>query len=59
LTTKPLKQWGIKREFNKRVKKKFDQCGIEIPFPHRTIYMGEPKEGLAPPINVQLDEGKA
>ncbi len=59
LTTKPLKQWGIKREFNKRVKKKFDQRGIEIPFPHRTIYMGEPKEGPAPPVHVQLGEGKA
>lgn len=56
LTTKPLKQWGIKREFNKRVKKKFDQRGIEIPFPHRTIYMGEPKEGPAPPINVHLEK---
>ncbi len=58
LTTKPLKQWGIKREFNKRVKKKFDQLGIEIPFPHRTIYMGEPKKGAAPPIHVQVGAGK-
>ncbi|MFH1490423.1 MAG: mechanosensitive ion channel family protein, partial [Pseudomonadota bacterium] len=54
LTTKPLKQWGLKREFNRRVKKVFDERGIEIPFPHRTIYMGEPKESAAPPLNVQL-----
>lgn len=54
MTTKPLKQWGIKREFNKRVKKNFDERGIEIPFPHRTIYMGEPKQADAPPINVRL-----
>ena len=40
LTTKPLKQWGLKREFNRRIKKVFDERGIEIPFPHRTIYMG-------------------
>jgi len=39
--TMPIKQWDVAREFRKRVKKAFDQQGIEIPFPHRTIYMGE------------------
>ncbi|MFH0844644.1 MAG: mechanosensitive ion channel family protein, partial [Pseudomonadota bacterium] len=58
LTTKPLTQWGLKREFNRRVKKVFDQRGIEIPFPHRTVYMGEPKKGSAPPIHVHLKEEK-
>ncbi|UCG61147.1 MAG: mechanosensitive ion channel family protein, partial [Candidatus Zixiibacteriota bacterium] len=32
--TKPIKQWRIGREFNRRLKAKFDQKGIEIPFPH-------------------------
>ena len=59
LTTKPLKQWGIKRAFNMRIKKKFDERGIEIPFPHRTIYMGEPKQGQSPPVHVRLEEEKA
>jgi len=54
LTTKPLKQWGLKREFNRRVKRAFDERGIEIPFPHRTIYLGELKEGPAAPLNVQI-----
>ena len=54
LTTKPLKQWGVKREFNRRVKKAFDERGIEIPFPHQTIYLGEPKEGPAAPLHVQI-----
>ncbi len=40
-TTVPLKQWGVGREFRRRVKKAFDQRGIEIPFPHRTVYLGE------------------
>jgi small conductance mechanosensitive channel len=53
LTTKPLKQWGLKRAFNRRIKKAFDQHGIEIPFPHRTVYMGEPKKGTAPPLIIQ------
>ena len=41
--TLPIKQWEVAREFRKRVKKAFDEKGIEIPFPHRTIYMGEGK----------------
>lgn len=53
-TTKPLRQWAVKREFNRRIKKTFDEKGIEIPFPHRTIYMGEPKEGAPPPVYVQV-----
>jgi len=39
--TLPIKQWEVAREFRKRVKNAFDEKGIEIPFPHRTIYMGE------------------
>jgi len=41
--TIPLKQWAVAREFRRRVKKAFDERGIEIPFPHRTLYMGEAK----------------
>jgi small-conductance mechanosensitive channel len=36
------------------MKKTFDERGIEIPFPHRTVYMGEPKEGSAPPLHVDM-----
>jgi len=54
--TKPLKQWGVKREFYRRMKRVFDERGIEIPFPHRTVYMGEPKEGPAPPMHVKIRE---
>lgn len=39
--TQPIKQWMVAREFRRRVKKAFDAEGIEIPFPHRTLYMGE------------------
>jgi small conductance mechanosensitive channel len=39
--TIPLKQWDVAREFKRRVKKIFDEKGIEIPFPHVTLYMGE------------------
>jgi small-conductance mechanosensitive channel len=39
--TLPLKQWDVGREFRRRVKIAFDEKGIEIPFPHVTLYMGE------------------
>ncbi len=38
LKTRPLKQWPIKRELLRRIKNRFDELGIEIPFPHRTVY---------------------
>jgi small conductance mechanosensitive channel len=57
LITRPLKQWGLGREFKRRVKKVFDERGIEIPFPHQTLYMGEPKEGPPAPMHVHLDKG--
>lgn len=37
--TAPLEQWGIRREFLRRVKLAFDTAGIEIPFPHRKLIM--------------------
>jgi len=52
--TRPGKQWDIGREYNRRLKIAFDAKGIEIPFPHMTVYMGEPKEGNAPPMHVKL-----
>ncbi len=54
--TKPIKQWRIAREFNRRLKKKFDEKNIEIPFPHITLYMGKDKEGQSPPLNITLKE---
>lgn len=56
-TTKPIKQWQVGREFNKRMKRKFDELGIEIPFPHQTVYFGEAKGGGAPPAYVRIDAG--
>lgn len=44
-TTDPGRQWQVGREFNRRIKRRFDELGIEIPFPHRTVYFGEGNEG--------------
>lgn len=54
LKTKPIRQWAVGREFNRRLKKRFDAEGIEIPFPHVTLYMGQDKKGDAPPLHVSL-----
>lgn len=49
IKTRPLEQWTVGREYRRRVKQAFDARGIEIPFPHRTLYMGE----ASPPFKVQ------
>ena len=50
LKTKAGRQWSIRREFLRRVKRRFDAEGIEIPFPHQTLYFGADKNGGSPPL---------
>lgn len=50
----PNKQWMVGREFNRRMKARFDAEGIEIPFPHQTIYFGEDRAHRAPPLHVAM-----
>lgn len=40
IKTRPIQQWTVGRELNRRIKKRFDELGIEMPFPHRTIELG-------------------
>jgi moderate conductance mechanosensitive channel len=54
--TKPIQQWRVGREFNRRIKMKFDELNIEIPFPHRTIYFGKDKAGKSPALNIERDK---
>jgi small conductance mechanosensitive channel len=39
--TVPLKQWEVGRELRKRIKNRFDEKGIQIPFPHRVLIWGD------------------
>lgn len=39
IKTKPSRQWPVGREFNRRMKRAFDAGGVEMPFPHRTVYV--------------------
>ncbi len=49
ITTLPLKQWDVARELGRRIKKRFEQEGIEIPFPHLSLYFGEASKGSRRP----------
>ncbi|SCW53282.1 mechanosensitive ion channel family protein [Ancylobacter rudongensis] len=50
--TRPLGQWNVRREFYRRIKAAFDARGIEMPYPHQTVYLGSDKKGMAPPLRV-------
>ncbi len=39
--TKPIRQWEVMGELRKRLKKAFDEEGIEIPWPHTKVYFGD------------------
>ena len=41
IKTQPMKQWAVEREFNRLVKNKFDELGIEIPFPQLTVHSNQ------------------
>ena len=38
--TQPIKQWDVMGELRRRIKKVFDEEGIEIPWPHVKLYFG-------------------
>ena len=59
IKTTPGDQWAVGRAYNRLVKLRFDAAGIEIPFPHTTLYFGETKGGKTPPANVRILEAKA
>lgn len=50
--TLPLKQWEVARELRRRLKRRFDAEGIEIPFPQRTLRWSE-GQPASPPVEHQ------
>ena len=42
--TQPIKQWDVMGELRRRIKKVFDEQGIEIPWPHTKVYFGNSPE---------------
>ncbi len=57
--TRPLMRWTVKRELLRRIKRRFDELGIEIPFPQRTVYHrreDRPKDDEMSPFPMAQDQ---
>jgi small-conductance mechanosensitive channel len=52
--TTPFRRWFLERDFRRRLKNRFDELGIEIPYPHSTVYFGENKQGRASPARIKV-----
>jgi small conductance mechanosensitive channel len=39
IKTRPIEQWTVGREYNRRIKPAFDQAGITIPYPHTRLVL--------------------
>jgi small conductance mechanosensitive channel len=44
----PGEQWATSREIRRRLKESFDETGIEIPFPQRTVWLHEVTNEVEP-----------
>jgi small conductance mechanosensitive channel len=53
--TRPLRQWPVKREMLRRIKSTFDELGIEIPYPHRTVVHRYEGSMAQPPHDASRD----
>jgi small conductance mechanosensitive channel len=45
----PGRQWPAGRELRAQIKKAFDEAGIEIPFPQRTVWVRQEQAASTPP----------
>ena len=54
IKTKPGMQWAVQRSYNRYVKMRFDEAGIEMPYPHTVLHFGRDKKGYASPIDVHM-----
>jgi len=39
LKTEPAQRWAVAREMNRRIKRRFHELGIDIPYPHQKLVM--------------------
>lgn len=56
IKTRPIQQWNVGREYNRRIKLAFDKAGVEIPFPHVQIVL---PQGHARALDSRLAEARA
>jgi small conductance mechanosensitive channel len=53
--TLPQMQFDVARQLRRRLKNRFDEVGIEIPFPHMTFYWGEGQRPAGPGARAASD----
>ncbi|MFQ5723122.1 MAG: mechanosensitive ion channel family protein [Terriglobia bacterium] len=58
IKTAPIQQWNVGRELLRRIKNTFDAKGIEIPYPHVSVYFGEASKPFAVQVAEQLARQK-
>lgn len=56
IKTLPIKHWDVGREFNRRMKKRFDQLSIEMSSHSLTVYIGGNLKGQLSPDNYQSNQ---
>jgi small conductance mechanosensitive channel len=59
IKTRPLQQWGVRREMLRRIKNKFDELGIEIPLPQRKVVHRHIGNALPPQDPEEKDPSRA
>jgi small conductance mechanosensitive channel len=47
IKTVPGKQWFVGREFNRRMKQRFEALGIDFPIPNQPVHLGTGREAAA------------
>jgi small conductance mechanosensitive channel len=52
--TRAGEQWKVAREFNRRLKRRFDELGIDFPYPHQTVQVAEPPQARAGVVPLHL-----
>jgi small conductance mechanosensitive channel len=59
IKTRPMRQWDVAREFNRRLKQTFDEKNIEMPLPERTVHhrWEQQPPGIAGPIEQITTDG--
>ena len=57
IKTQPLQQWPVAREYRRRLKKAFDEKGIEVGIPQQMEYVSAPSKGWGD-VNLEEKLGK-
>ncbi|MEQ8480157.1 MAG: mechanosensitive ion channel [Hoeflea sp.] len=56
IKTAPGMQWDVGRAYTELVKEVMDERGIEIPFPHTTLYLGRDKKGKTDELPIRMEK---